>query len=192
MLDVETTGQDTDAGLVARFALGDQAAAERIVRDQYAHVLRTLMLLSRDRSVAEDLTQDTFVKAKAKADSYAGTGTVKAWLTRLAFREYLQWRRRQAIVRFVRFAEPEGEPAMSPDEPDALVLYEALGRIAPDLREAFVLREVQGWSSREAADIAGVPEGTLSWRLHRAKSLLRTILTADDERNDARTTLPLL
>ncbi|MBS1713691.1 MAG: hypothetical protein JST30_05075 [Armatimonadetes bacterium] len=74
---------------------------------------------------------------------------------------------------------------------DTLHLYDALGRIPSALREAFVLREVQGWSSREASAIAGVPEGTLSWRLSRAKSLLRELLSSH-EVNDATGTIPLL
>ncbi|MBS1713692.1 MAG: hypothetical protein JST30_05080 [Armatimonadetes bacterium] len=73
-----------------RFAQGECRAAEEVVRVYYPHVLRTLILLCRDKDLAEDLTQDTFVKARFRAMAFEGAGTVKAWLTKIAFREYLQ------------------------------------------------------------------------------------------------------
>ncbi len=135
-------------------------------------LMRMFRALTADAALAEDLVQRTLLRALAALPERR-EGSLKGWVCRVGYREFLH------ACREARPAAPLDEQAPDPLRlsPDALVLEAAIAALPDDLRDAFVLREVQRLSVREAAGALGIPAGTIKSRLHAAKSALRASLS---------------
>lgn len=162
---------DLDLDLAKRAADGDAQAAETIVGEHYVPILRLLRHLTRSPEDAEDLVQNTFVVARMKLSSFRGGCTLRTWLHKVAFREYLRWQRR-VILRPSQWVR---EPTLEPwgQQQDAFDLMQALARLPAKQREVFVLHEVHGFDTAEVAEIVSVPQGTVLSRLFHARKALR-------------------
>ena len=159
--------------LAQKIAAGDAGAMDDLVDAHYDGVFRYLAHLTRHRQDAEDLAQQSFLRAQAKITSFRGDGSLRAWLFRLAYREYLHWRRRKTWLPWADAEEtPRPEPGFQ-DVEEAAWLLDALAQIHPDHKQAFLLHEVQGFSVEETAAIVGSPVGTVKSRLHHARARLR-------------------
>lgn len=151
--------------------------------------------LVRNRSDAEDVVQEAYLRAFRAYASLTGAD-IKPWLMTIVRNvAYRALDRRQGASNVIsfeeafpgRFGEPPGEAAVAADQPspEALLIGEAerrmvlaaLAELAPLHREVVVLREMEGFSYREIADVVGVPIGTVMSRLSRARSDLKTVLT---------------
>lgn len=118
---------------------------------------------------ADDLAQETFLKAWRVAGSYRGEGSYQGWLLRIAWREFLSSRRKRCE-----------EAAELPDRADPgtggrdarIDVERALDRLAPRERAAAILCLGEGWSHAEAASILDLPLGTLKSIVARAKAAL--------------------
>lgn len=159
---------------------GDLDAFERLYR---AHVGRVLALCARmtgDRTMAEDLTQETFVKAWEKLASFRGESAFGSWLHRVAANVVLDHARSQG--RRPRKVETAGDedaltaPGPARDSASAVDLERALAALPEGARTAFVLHDVHGFSHEEIARLAGQAAGTSKAQLHRARVLLREAL----------------
>jgi RNA polymerase sigma-70 factor (ECF subfamily) len=148
--------------------LADDPAADPagFVRATQAEVWRFVAALV-DPGVADDLTQETYLRAFRGLGEFAGRSTARTWLLSIARRvcadhiRTVQRRRRLAA----RLPEPEVEP-----DPAGLVGTLELIRSLPDeRREAFVLTQITGLSYEEAAAACGVPVGTIRSRVARAR-----------------------
>jgi len=128
-------------------------------------------LLTRDVQSADDLVQDTVVRALAARDQWRDGTDLRAWcLTILRRRYYEHWRRDRRDP--TRSATPAPEPAVAPAQEDNEALRQlatSLSRLTPILREALVLVGAQGLSYEEAAAICEVPVGTMKARVSRAR-----------------------
>src|SRR5687767_9392631 len=82
-----------DRGTVRRILSGDRAAGERLVTDEYPRIYRLLRHLTGAVEVAEDLTQQTFLKAWQALASYRSEASLATWLHRIAYHEYTHWLR---------------------------------------------------------------------------------------------------
>lgn len=172
------TGQPADPD-VALAAGGDRRAFERIYR---AHVSRVFTLCARmvgDRAVAEELTQDVFVRAWEKIALYRGESAFGTWLHRVAVNVVLSHRKSEARR---RGREEDGEqhvnmhPGRS-DSPGARMdLEQAIAALPPGARRVFVLFDVEGYRHEEIADLLGITAGGSKAQLHRARMLLREAL----------------
>ena len=157
---------------VGRALAGDAGESERIVRDHYPAALRLLTHLTGRRDEAQDLAQRTFVRAHGALPGFRFDCPLRNWILRIAVREYLHWRR-------------DARPTLPLDEslsvrgldPNAMVLRDALAELSAELREPFLLRNVEGLSTRETAEALGIPEGTVKSRCHAARAKLRAALT---------------
>jgi RNA polymerase sigma-70 factor (ECF subfamily) len=162
--------------LVQRILSGDKAAGEQFVIEHYEAIFRFLRNLTGNKEDAEDLTQQTFLRAWEALPSFRGDSSLSTWLHSIAYREYTHWlRSRREFV-------PLDEIVDMPDEQanqnlEAVLLRWAIYRLDPEHREVFVLYYVQGFSVSEIAKIIGVPAGTVKSRLFFARQKLRELLS---------------
>lgn len=169
---------------VARAAAGDRGAFERLYRQ---HVNRVFSLCARmvpDRSRAEELTQDVFVRAWEKLHLFRGESSFGTWLHRLTVNVVLNARKSDGRQK-TRFEENDEDTGMDahagvvgmPLAPgDMLDLEEAVGKLPPGARRVFVLHDVEGYKHEEIAEMLGVTSGATKAQLHRARLLLREAL----------------
>lgn len=160
--------------LVHRAARGDLEAFEELVRSCQAQVYRVALVFVRDRGLAEDVTQETFLRAYRSLGGFRGDAKVTTWLCRIARNAAVDAVRRAAHQRAL--AERMREPDDGPDPSIRVAVAAAVDGLPVHLREPFVLIEVLGFSYREAAKVLSVLEGTLKSRMHKARSLLMAAL----------------
>ena len=131
----------------------------------YQSVYRAVRGIALDADLAEDVTQDAFLKAYRARGRYRPEGRLEAWLSTIAVREALTRVRWLALQRrLVRLMGlREGEPPPPPSLPD--LVDEALSVLSPRTRAVVVLHHEHGYRYREIAEMLGVPEGTVASRL---------------------------
>jgi RNA polymerase sigma-70 factor, ECF subfamily len=177
----------TDAGLVAATVAGDALAFEELMRRHYPAVWRVAFLSARDQMTAEEIAQDTFLRAYGALPQWRGDGSLLTWLCTICRRlciDRARLRRPEPIpVQTLPAGEggPAGWPAApGPAEtlPDRFDLQAALDALPGEEREAFLLVHHYGYSSFEAAGLLGIPASTLRSRVGRARQRLAAALSA--------------
>ncbi len=126
---------------------------------------------------AEDLAQETFVRAYEGLSAFRGEASVSSWLYRIAVNQCLNWKTRQR--RQQELLQKWGEQADSSagiDSGRAHQVQEALMRLSTKQRAAVVLTTYDGLSHAEAAKVIGCSETTVSWRLFAARRKLKALL----------------
>jgi RNA polymerase sigma-70 factor (ECF subfamily) len=173
-----------DHCLARRILRGDESAFGRLVALHHKAVYRTLRHLCRDAHWAEDLTQQTFLSAWRHLPGYRGESSLKVWLHRIAYRQFIDWWRRrqaQAVAQAGLVSQAEPPPASGPldgliaDE-RRRILLRAVDRLDEASREVVVLHYLQGLSFREVAQVLGQPAGTVKSRVSVALGRLRGVL----------------
>lgn len=177
---------ETEASLVARAQAGDVGAFERLSGAYADRVFMLLLRLLGDRSEAEDVTQEVMLRAWQGISKFRGQSSYFTWLYRIAVNEA-----NRALDR--RSRRPAGV-AIGADElqlpaPAALdpsrqaenselrrALARALAELPPQLRTALVLRDVEGLSTQDAAEIAGISRAAFKSRLHQARLRVRVAI----------------
>ncbi|MBI3269660.1 MAG: sigma-70 family RNA polymerase sigma factor [Planctomycetes bacterium] len=161
---------------------------ERLFRPLLDSLHRTAARLTRDAVRAEDLVQETALKAFRSFEQYEAGSNFKAWVFRILTNEYInlyrQRARRPAVVDFAE-VEPVYEEAtedpqfFTREESDVLreqltdEVTQALDRLPAEFREALLLSVFEGFSYRELSTTLGVPMGTVMSRLYRARQALQ-------------------
>ncbi|PHQ35087.1 RNA polymerase sigma factor [Rhodopirellula bahusiensis] len=166
-----------DDATVKGGAGGDRAALRQIYEATADRVFR-LMVRMVGQQDADDLTQQTFVRAFTKLDQFSGESKFETWLYRLATNEALQHLRREKHRRTKELVvEPTADQTdhVEQDERVAMVRT-ALDQLDPELRAIFTLKEESGLSYQEIAATLGIPEGTVGSRLNRARRELRRLI----------------
>ena len=159
--------RDADPRTLDRARRGDAAAFEELVREFQADVYRFAWHLTRDRHLAEDVTQDAFLRAFRFIDGFRGDRKFGSWLFSITRNCAIDARARQRFP-LVRDLDHEVEGSVA--DPSAHAeLDEALRSISSEHREAFLLVEVFGLTYREASDVLGVAVGTVKSRMFRAR-----------------------
>ena len=153
----------------------DAAALNNWVHRNYDDIYRLLRHLTRHAETAEDLAQQTFLKALQALPSYRGDASHRTWLSRIAFREYIAWRRKRRLFLPLEVLHPKVDQNFGAIE-DGEALLAALHHLPSALREAFLLYEVQQLSIEEIAEVTASPVGTVKSRLHHARSRLQIML----------------
>jgi RNA polymerase sigma-70 factor, ECF subfamily len=168
-----------DDGLVREVARGDRGALELLYRRHAAWLAGRLAGRTSSRDLAEEALQDTFVAVWRGAGSYQGSGEVPAWLWGIARRRLASLARRQGegLLPLEAAADP-ADPATGPEQAAvgqdvSARVREAVAGLPAEQRAAVTAVVYQGRSIREAAEAAGVPEGTVKSRLHRARLHIR-------------------
>jgi RNA polymerase sigma-70 factor (ECF subfamily) len=174
--DVPETSVEA-AGLLVRAAQeGSVAAFERLYRIHVGRVHALCLRLSGDAVLAEELTQDVFVRAWEKLESFRGESALSTWLHRLAVNVVLasrrsEGRRSQRVV-VVDDLAVFGATA-PPSVGERMDLDAAITALPDAARTVFVLHEVEGYTHEEIAELTGRAEGTCKALLHRARGILR-------------------
>jgi RNA polymerase sigma factor (sigma-70 family) len=170
--------EEPDPVLIRAAAAGDLAAFDALVRLYQQPVWRFLCRLVRDQALAEDLAQETFLRAYRKLDGFAHQSRFSTWLFQIARNAGIDaLRRRDRESRLLEVPEPGPRPS-----PEAGAEIDAgLAALSPKLREAVLVVEVLGYRYREAAVILGVPEGTVKSRVHTAREQLVAWFEAHEE-----------
>lgn len=169
---------DAERDLVARLRAKDPDAFACLY-DHYAGLLfRIGYSLLGDPSEAEDLVHDVFLGLPRALTTFEGRGSLEGWLKRIATRTGLMKLRqaRSRSTRLQRLGWTLARFERPADADAALDLERALAELSPTLRAAFVLREVQGYSYEEVADLLGISNGTARVRVLRARRVLCTLL----------------
>ena len=170
------TAGRSDADDVALAASGDRRAFERVYRTHVNRVFAVCARMVADRALAEELTQDVFVRAWSKLALYRGESAFTTWLHRLAVNVVIE-RFRTDTVRRQRLLDGEAifETLSSPpSRRDVAMDFEAALEKLPDgAREIFVLHDVEGYKHNEIAALLGISSGTSKAQLHRARMMLR-------------------
>ena len=159
--------------IAADAAAGDPLAAAALVRATQSDVWRLCVALG-DRQSADDLTQETYLRAFASLHRFEGRSSVRTWLLTIARRVCAdavrsRRRRRLTLVREERDLEQLAPPSGGDPVADGASVTDLLARLDPDRREAFVLTQLLGLSYAEAAEVAGCPVGKIRSRVARAR-----------------------
>jgi RNA polymerase sigma-70 factor (ECF subfamily) len=153
--------------LAAAAVDGDPLAAAALVRATQSDVWRLCAALG-DRQSADDLTQETYLRAFGSLHRFEGRSSLRTWLLSIARRvcaDAVRSRRRRRLTLVREDAELE---ALTTG--DGAAVTDLLARLAPDRREAFVLTQLLGLPYAEAAEVAGCPVGTIRSRVARARA----------------------
>lgn len=156
----------------------DEAAFEQIMREYGTRVLRLATFLVKDRTVAEDLTQDVFVKVYRHLPRFRGQSSIQTWIYRIAVNEckgYLRsWAFRKILPRSWIKADSDVSTervVMDQSERDELVVQ--VQSLPSMYRQVIVLHYYADLSIAEVANVLYVSEGTVRTRLHRARKQLK-------------------
>jgi RNA polymerase sigma factor (sigma-70 family) len=172
-------GHNHDMDDVRAAAAGDRQAFQRLYRQHVGRIHGAMLRLSGyDHARAEDLTQDAFVRAWQKLDSFREQSAFGTWLYRLAVNVALMDIRSRGAdpVGYIdEESVPEyGETPFCAAERDEL--ERAIGKLPPRARAVLVLHDVEGWRHEEIANELDMAVGSSKAQLHRARGLLRKAL----------------
>jgi RNA polymerase sigma-70 factor (ECF subfamily) len=185
---VVTGGDSSEHELIARARAGDQDAFAELVVLHGNRVYGALRRFGLDADEADEVAQEVFVRAWRGLARFQERSQFSTWLYRIAFNEAQRRLSRRSPAR----AEPEPDredPIVSVQESPELgpeaqtleaeferTLERALGELPADWRAAVVLRDVEGLSTHDAAEVVGVREAAFKSRLHRGRMQLRALL----------------
>lgn len=172
------TAPDLNA-LVARAQVGDQSAFALLYRHTHKRVYAVCTRLLGDRQLAEELTQDTFIKAWQQISSYRAEALFTTWLTRVAINCVISYQRKHGPwLKWLRSGDDE-IPETIEHEQHGLRrdLDAAIAQLPVRARQVFVLVDVEGYSHEEAGELLGIASGTSKAQLFRARELLRGYLS---------------
>lgn len=182
----------TDRELVDRARRGDVDAFGQLVRRHQPRILRLALHMLRSRSEAEDVAQETFIRAYQALSRFDGRSEPYTWLYRIAVNLSLNTIRSRRTARTSGDSnDPRLEAFMVESRPGAAnpglsaverqqyaTLCEGIDGLSETLRTTLVLVCVDGLSHEEASQVLGAPEGTIAWRVHEARRKLREFMAS--------------
>jgi len=179
---------DSNADLVARARDRDEAAIRSIMQSNNRRLFRLARGILRNDSEAEDVVQETYVRAFTHLDQFRGDSSLSTWLSRIAMNEALGRLRGQRaiveltslpqqtleaqIIQFPLAASTDPEKTMAQREIQQVVEH-AIDEIPEPFRLVFITRVIEGMNVEETAEILGLKPETVKTRLHRARAMLR-------------------
>jgi RNA polymerase sigma-70 factor (ECF subfamily) len=180
---------DVDPALVRAVQRGETGAMDDLIRGTYTHVYALCRRLLGDPADAADATQEVYVRVVRSVLGFRGEAAFGTWLHRVTVNVCMTALRKRGDARArgqsagvvdAVFDEIESTDASTEDRVTQADLArrtaKALAELPGDAREVVVLRDVQGLSTKETAELLGVSEGTVKVRLHRAHARLRELV----------------
>jgi RNA polymerase sigma-70 factor, ECF subfamily len=184
---IVSVGTD-DAELVRRALGRDEAAVRAIMQTNNRRLYRLARGILRNDAEAEDVVQDTYVRAFTHLEQFRGDSSLSTWLSRIAMNEALgRLRRRRPGVEWSELEKnaPQAQiipfPIAASDDPEKSmaqreiqqVVEHAIDELPEPFRLVFITRVIEGMNVEETAEILGLKPETVKTRLHRARNLLR-------------------
>jgi RNA polymerase sigma-70 factor (ECF subfamily) len=180
--------------LIRRCKQGDKLALEALIRRYQAYVFRLCCLVMRNEQDAEDMTQETFLRACRALPRYQSRegSSFEAWLYRIAV-NCCRSRMRRKWYQMLPWPEPAPQIMAEPDEqPERRVeqnewraeILDAIDSLGDKHRMVVVLRYYAGMSNEEIAEALGLPSGTVRSRLFTARERLRQVLEESESRSE--------
>lgn len=189
MVFTETTHTETD--LIQQAQAGDTWAFGELVRHHYSPVVNVAYRICGEMNLAEDMAQETFLRAWANLNSFRITGSLKNWLYRIAVNVTLDALRRKSeqpmddeVVQMIQDPTPNPETLLVQKE-RAENLQEMLRALPLATRNVLVLREFGELSYQEIASVLDIPIGTVMSRLNYARTRLRDLLKEQPSMQEA-------
>ena len=171
-------GSDTDSSLIAAAAAGDRDAFAALLERHYDRIHGLAWQLTGSRTDADDIAQDVCCTLVEKIGGYRGEAKFSTWLHGITFNACRDLRRRRrsfgAFTERLSILVGLSGQAKQADPYDAVWLSSAIARLKPALRDTAVLVVGQQLTHAEAAEILGVAEATVAWRMHEIRRLLST------------------
>ena len=180
---------DPDRELVEQAARGSREAFDALVRRHQGAIVNLARAMTASDTDADDLAQEAFVRAWRSLRSFRSDSTFRTWLHGIAVNVIRTHQGRGSRLRRLFWSPPRAGP--EPVDPlerasvddgieEPLVMREAIDRalatLPGDMREAVVLRDVQGLEYKEIAEVLGIALGTVESRIFRARQRLRPLL----------------
>ena len=186
----------SDVDLARACAARDAGAIRFVIASNNQRMFRAAWSVLKNHAEAEEAVQAAYLLAFANMGTFEGRSALSTWLTRIVINEALgrrradERRRRQfeqegvAVLDHYREALMRGSAAEGPDvavarEQIRKLLEQAVAELPESFRSVFVLREIEGLSSEETADILDVPVATVKTRLHRSRRRLQEMLAPE-------------
>jgi RNA polymerase sigma-70 factor, ECF subfamily len=152
-----------------------------LYESEHASVYRTVYAIVLDRGEAEDLAQETFVRAYRARYRYQPKAPPGAWLRRIAVNLAISHVRRRNLARLLPVRIYSPPDSREYDEADARSVVErALADLSPKLRAAVALHFYEGYTREEVAALLGIPPGTVASRIAKALSVMRQRMQRSD------------
>lgn len=175
---------DEEAEWIRAAQVGDRAAFAQLIDRYWDRLYRWLYHLTRDRHAAEDLTQETFLRALAAVKTFRPGSNFRAWVFRIGHNNFVNQKRAE---RRTKHQLPEDAAAhdvntaeLSAENREALeVVNRAVAELPSDFRAALLLRVDEGLSFREVAKVLGTTEETARWRVFKARQKLMKVLSPE-------------
>jgi RNA polymerase sigma-70 factor (ECF subfamily) len=176
--------EPSDEVLVEQVKAGKERALEDLMERYRSRVYRLAFRFAGEKEDAEEIVQEVFMTLYQKLDQFQGKSAFSTWLYRVAVNTSLMKIRNQARGEHVSIDElsedhfQHDEDAQNPDETimteEALQRIEnAVGRLPDDFKTVVVLRDIEGFSNEETAEILGISAAAAKSRIHRARAYLR-------------------
>jgi RNA polymerase sigma-70 factor (ECF subfamily) len=191
--------RDDEAQLVSAAKAGDTSAFEELVNRYERKIFRLGMNITQNREDAEDVMQDAFLKSYQNLDRFQGDSRFYTWLVRIAVNEALMKLRKRRpnqvsidepltesddpVFREIEDWGPSPEQKFAQTELNEL-LTQVIGELDPIFRVVFLLRDVEGISTEDAAQILGISVPAVKSRLLRARLKLRQKLNKHFRRSE--------
>ena len=195
MADQTALASLSDQEVVLQAREGLEAAYRELIRRYERPIFSLVYRMVRDRALAEDLSQETFIKALNAIDSYRPEYKFSSWIFKIANNAAIDQIRRRELDTLSLDGSPH---ATTPDEIEATALQvsarglsplealesselggqieQAIGRLRPEYRSCILLRHVEGLAYEEIAELLDLPLGTVKTYIHRARNELRDLL----------------
>jgi RNA polymerase sigma-70 factor (ECF subfamily) len=175
-----------DSQLIARILSGDRAAEREMYDTHVDRVFRLAYRMTGDEMMAEDYTQETFIRAFDKLDTFEGRSALSTWVHSIAVSVILSGLRK---VKRLRNREAEMDEVTErtaglagTDVELKIRLHQAIDALPDDLRMTFIMHDIEGYKHNEIAEVFDAPTGTIKSRLSRARQALRDDLTGGARR----------
>nr|MDA8229432.1 RNA polymerase sigma factor [Desulfitobacterium hafniense] len=167
---------------------------EQVIKQNEEKINNLIYGMTGDFHLAQDLTQETFLKAFQSRQSFNGKSKFSTWLYRIAVNVTIDHQRKSSSQKELTSDEPEMcntqvNPSPEPDQECQKnatrdILFRAIAELPEQQKEVYILREINGCSTKEVSEILGCSIENTKWRLHKARLSLRKKLNSDIKYRD--------